>query len=111
MNQNGNVQNLHIAHSDKPIKLYSLDVIISVGYRVKSARGVLFRKWATQTLKQHLVQGYTLNQQRFEENALTLEKALELVRKVAQSPELNTDSGRGLVEIVSPQGRNRYCAE
>lgn len=60
LEQNGNVQNLHIAHSDKPIKLYSLDVIISVGYRVKSARGVLFRKWATQTLKQHLVQGYTL---------------------------------------------------
>ena len=42
-----------------------------------------------------------LNQQRFAENALTLEKALELVRKTAQSPELNTDAGRGLVEIVS----------
>ena len=101
LEQNGNVQNLHIAFSDKPIKLYSLDVIISVGYRVKSPRGVLFRKWATQTLKQHLVQGYTLNQQRFEENALALEKALELVRKTARSPELNTDAGRGLVEIVS----------
>ncbi len=98
---NSNVQNLHIAYSDKPIKLYSLDVIISVGYRVKSARGVLFRKWATQTLKRHLVQGYTLNQQRFEENALALETALELVRKTAQSPELNTDAGRGLVEIIS----------
>jgi len=83
------------------IDFYNLDVIISVGYRVKSARGVLFRKWATQTLKQHLVQGYTLNQQRFEENALTLEKALELVRKTAQSPELNTVAGRGLVEIIS----------
>ena len=85
----------------REIDLYNLDVIISVGYRVKSARGVLFRKWATQTLKQHLVQGYTLNQQRFAENALTLEKALELVRKTARSPELNTDAGRGLVEIVS----------
>ena len=85
----------------REIDLYNLDVIISVGYRVKSARGVLFRKWATQTLKQHLVQGYTLNQQRFAENALTLEKALELVRKAARSPELNTDAGRGLVEIVS----------
>ncbi|MHB1655767.1 MAG: RhuM family protein [Burkholderiales bacterium] len=83
------------------VDYYNLDVIISVGYRVKSARGVMFRKWATQTLKQHLVQGYTLNQQRFKENALTLEKALELVRKVARSPELNTDAGRGLVEIVS----------
>jgi prophage maintenance system killer protein len=83
------------------VDYYNLDVIISVGYRVKSARGVLFRKWATQTLKQHLVQGYTLNQQRFEENALTLEAALKLVRKTAQSPELNTVAGRGLVEIIS----------
>ncbi len=61
------------------VDYYNLDVIISVGYRVKSIRGVLFRKWATQTLKQHLVQGYALNQQRFEENAQALEKALELV--------------------------------
>ncbi|MDD4928204.1 MAG: virulence protein RhuM/Fic/DOC family protein [Gallionella sp.] len=83
------------------VDYYNLDVIISVGYRVKSARGVLFRKWATQTLRQHLVQGYTLNQQRFEENALALEKALELVQKTARSPELNADAGRGLVEIVS----------
>lgn len=85
----------------REIDFYNLDVVISVGYHVKSARGVLFRKWATQTLKQHLVQGYTLNQQRFEDNAQTLEKALELVRKAAQSPELDTDAGRGLVEIVS----------
>lgn len=85
----------------REIDFYNLDVIISVGYRVKSPRGVLFRKWATQTLKQHLVQGYTLNQQRLAENAQTLKKALELVRKTAQSAALNIDAGRGLVEIVS----------
>jgi hypothetical protein len=45
LEKNSNVQNLHIAHSDRPIKLYRLDVIISAGYRVKSAREVLFRKW------------------------------------------------------------------
>lgn len=44
---------LHIANSDKPVKMYSLDVIISVGYRVKSPRGVLFRKWATNVLRQY----------------------------------------------------------
>ncbi|MCL6262904.1 RhuM family protein [Craterilacuibacter sp. RT1T] len=48
---------------------YNLDVIISVGYRVKSPQGVRFRQWATRLLKQHLIQGYTLNQQRFEQNA------------------------------------------
>lgn len=101
LDEKSNVQNMHIANSDKPVKVYSLDVIISVGYRVKSQNGTRFRQWATSLLNQHLVKGYTLNQQRFEQNAQALEAALELVRKVAASPELATDSGRGLVEIVS----------
>jgi hypothetical protein len=50
-------------------QFYNLDVIISVGYRVKSKRGTQFRIWATQTLKEHLTRGYTLNRQRLEENA------------------------------------------
>ena len=55
-----NVQNLHIAFSDKPVKIYSLDVIISVGYRVKSLRGVQFRRWATKVLREYLLRGYSL---------------------------------------------------
>lgn len=51
---------------------YNLDVIISVGYRVKSPQGVRFRQWATRLLKEHLLKGYTLNQQRFEQNASEL---------------------------------------
>lgn len=85
----------------RQLKHYNLDAIISVGYRVNSRQAVQFRQWATKLLKQHLTQGYTLNQQRFEQNAQALEAALELVRKVAASPELAADSGRGLVEIVS----------
>lgn len=85
----------------RQLKHYNLDAIISVGYRVNSKQAVQFRQWATKLLKQHLTQGYTLNQQRFEQNAQALEAALELVRKVANSPELAADSGRGLVEIVS----------
>lgn len=80
---------------------YNLDVIISVGYRVKSRQGVRFRQWATERLKEYLVQGYTLNQTRFEKNAAELEQALVLIRKTAQSPELSGDAGRGLVDIVS----------
>jgi len=64
-------------------RLYNLDVIISVGYRVKSKRGTQFRIWATQTLKEHLTRGYTLNRQRFEQNARELETAPQLVRKAA----------------------------
>jgi len=82
-------------------QLYNLDVIISVGYRVKSKRGTQFRIWATQTLKDHLVRGYTLNRQRFEKNARELEAALTLVRKTAGREVLSGDQGRGLVDVIS----------
>lgn len=62
LEEKSNVHFLHIAHSDKPIKYYSLDVIISVGYRVKSQRGVEFRQWANKVLKDYLLRGYAVNQ-------------------------------------------------
>lgn len=101
LDEKSNVQNLHIAHSDKPVRFYNLDVIISVGYRVKSPQGVQFRQWATRLLREHLTRGYTINQQRLAANAAELEAALQLVRKTAQTPELSADTGRGLVDIVT----------
>src|SRR5690606_32648266 len=71
------------------------------GYRVNSRRGVRFRQWATQTLREHLVRGYTINQQRFEQNARELEAALALVRKAAAGEALTTDQGRGLVDVIA----------
>ena len=62
-----NVQILHIAGSDKPVAFYNLDVIISVGYRVKSLRGTQFRILATRTPRQHLLRGCTLNERRLRE--------------------------------------------
>jgi prophage maintenance system killer protein len=62
--EKSNVQFLHIANSDKPVKIYSLDIILSVGYRVNSRRATQFRIWATKTLKDHLVKGYTINEKR-----------------------------------------------
>ncbi len=80
-----NVQILHIPGSDKPVRFYSLDVIISVGYRVKSAAGTRFRQWATQTLREHLVRGYTIHRQRFEKGAVELEAALLVAESEASS--------------------------
>lgn len=65
LNENSNVQNLHIANSDKPVKFYNLDVIISVGYRVKSQQGTQFRIWATQRLREYIIKGFALNDERF----------------------------------------------
>ena len=101
LDEQSNMQKLHIAISDKPVAFYSLDVIISVGYRVKSPQGVKFRRWATARLKEHLIQGYTLNKHRFEQNADALRQALSLIEKTAQSPALSAEAGSGLVEIVS----------
>ena len=61
--EKSNVHFLHNAISDKPIKIYSLDVIISVGYRVKSQRGTQFRIWANKVLKSYLLKGYSIRQQ------------------------------------------------
>ncbi|MBT5544819.1 MAG: virulence protein RhuM/Fic/DOC family protein [Desulfobacula sp.] len=85
----------------RKIKFYNLDAIISVGYRVNSKKGTRFRMWATQRLKEYLVTGYSINQQRFKQNAIELQQAMALIRKAAQSPAMATDMGRGLVDILS----------
>ena len=61
-----NVRKTHFPNSDRPVKLYNLDMIISVGYRVKSKRGVLFRRWANSVLKDYLIKGYAVNQKRLD---------------------------------------------
>ena len=61
LDEQSNVHFLHIAISDKPVKMYSLNVIISVGYRVKSFRGTQFRIWATNVLREYLLRGYSVN--------------------------------------------------
>lgn len=101
LDEESNVQNLHIAGSDKPVKFYNLDVIISVGYRVKSLQGTRFRQWATRVLREHLTKGYSLDHQRFERNAAELEAALQLVRKAAADAALTADQGRGLVDVIA----------
>lgn len=86
--EESNVQILHFAHSDKPVKAYSLDVVISVGYRVKSQRGVQFRIWATQRLKEYLIKGFTLDDQRLKNDSGTdryFDELLERIRDIRTS--------------------------
>jgi prophage maintenance system killer protein len=86
------------------IKLYNLDVIISVGYRVKSRHGTQFRIWATSVLKDHLVKGYTLNQNRLAEKEFgEARQMLELLSNTLESHNLVSDEGMSVLNIV-----NRY---
>ena len=76
LDYSSNVRKAHFPFSDKPVSLYNLDVIMAVGYRVKSKRGIQFRKWANTILKQYLFNGYVINSDRilaYQDNILKLE--------------------------------------
>lgn len=64
LERESNVHFLHITNSDRPIQYYNLDVIISVGYRVKSQRGIEFRRWANSVLKEYIMKGYAVDHNR-----------------------------------------------
>ena len=79
------MQKVHIARSDKPVTVYSLDVIISVGYRVNSRAATHFRRWATQTLRTYVEQGYVLNDKVLREHPEKLNKLAAEVRALRSS--------------------------
>lgn len=86
------------------IKYYNLDAIISVGYRVNSKRGILFRKWATELLKNYLIKGYVINQQRIEKENKRLKELQEsviILRNTVDFKELSNDESKGLLKIIS----------
>ena len=104
LDKKSNVQKMHIPNSDKPVAIYNLDVIISIGYRVKSKQGTQFRQWATQRLKDHLVKGYTLNEKRLQQvvqNMQQLEQAVKLIQQSGNSEQLSTAEAKGLLEIIT----------
>jgi len=88
LEEESNVHFLHIPFSDKPTKLYNLDVIISVGYRVKSPRGTAFRRWATKTLKEFILKGYAVNErfERIERRVDETEKKIGFFVRTALPP-------------------------
>jgi len=84
------------------VEYFNLDAILSVGYRVNSKRGTQFRIWATQTLKNHLIRGYTLNERRLREKGLAeAEHAIELLSHTLTRHNLVNEEGRAVLEVVS----------
>ena len=95
-----NVHFLHIAFSDKPVKFYNLDTIISVGYRVNSVRATQFRIWATNVLKRHPIDGYTLNEKRLKEQTQklqALQRAVKLIGSMKDRKQLEYKEAMGLL--------------
>jgi death-on-curing family protein len=81
----------------RDIEYYNLDAILSVGYRVNSKRGTQFRQWATQRLRDYLVEGYTINQQRLEQ----LQKTVEVIQRSGSSESLQLNEAKGLLTILN----------
>ncbi len=89
---------------ERDVDFYNLDVIISVGYRVKSQRGTQFRIWATQVLKDHILKGYSINEKRLREqntHLLELQKTVSLMQRVMEGRELAHDEATGLLQVIT----------
>ncbi|MES2417060.1 MAG: RhuM family protein [Bacteroidota bacterium] len=104
LDEESNVQKMHIPNSDRPVAFYSLDVIISIGYRVKSKEGTQFRIWANRVLKEYLIKGYAINEKRLKEQAkqlISLKNTVNLLSNILESKELNSDEATGLLRVVT----------
>lgn len=90
----------------RQLEHYNLDAIISVGYRVNSTRATRFRQWATGVLRQHLVDGYTLNQQRLRERGVAFEQALDLLSRTLASRQMVTEEGEAVLRVIAEYARS-----
>jgi death-on-curing family protein len=105
LDKKSNMHFLHIANSDKPVAFYNLDVIISVGYRIKSKRGTEFRIWATKVLRNHIIKGFTINEKRLKEQKQVklreLESAISLLQGAIRNRDLNKIEAEGLLKVIT----------
>ena len=88
----------------RDIEYFNLDVIISVGYRIKSKRGTQFRIWANQVIKDYLIKGYAINQQRLQkqvEQLNELKETIKILGNALEYKELSSDESKGLLKIIS----------
>ena len=101
LEKENNVHFLHVNGVKKPVPFYNLDVIISVGYRVKSQRGVKFRQWANSVLKQYLVKGYAVNDRLRRDQLGELRQLVQVVSRTLQHQDItSTADGQALFDVV-----------
>ncbi|MFA7569655.1 MAG: virulence protein RhuM/Fic/DOC family protein [Sulfurimonadaceae bacterium] len=102
VDEESNVQKMHIANSDKPVKFYSLDIILAVGYRTNSSKAIKFRQWATKILKQYLINGYVVNKEKLQQQKLNeLNQTLQLIKTSIEAKAIDSDISKGFVDIIS----------
>lgn len=103
LDKKSNMKKMHIPNSDKPVNFYSLDVIISVGYRVKSKRGTQFRIWANKILKEFLLEGYTVNQTKLKgqsQKIKQLETTIKSIVSASHQKELSHSEAKSILNLI-----------
>lgn len=104
VDKKSNVQKMHIANSDKPVSLYSLDIILAVGYRTNSSQAIKFRIWATTTLREYLIKGIVVNNDRV--NKLPdkilndLHEKISFIQRTVRDRELNSSESNSLISVI-----------
>ena len=107
VDKKSNMQKMHIANSDKPVNLYSIDVVLAVGYRTNSGKAIKFRQWASRVLKDHLIKGYSVNQKRLQQKGLKeFHQAIALLQTTIGQKPLECDEAKGLLDVIVGYGRS-----
>lgn len=96
--EKSNVQKMHIPNSDKPVSFYSLDIILSIGYRTNSKVAISFRQWATKTLREHITRGYTINRKQITKNYDAFMKVVSSIEKLL--PEHTTVDPKMVIDLI-----------
>lgn len=102
LTEESNVQKMHIAGSDKPVKYFNLDLVLSVGYRVNSKQATQFRIWANKILKDYLIKGYVINQKRLKEQAKYFQELQQAIKFIKIKSKANLLSGQApeLIDLI-----------
>ena len=101
VDEKSNMHNMHIANSDKPVKFYNLDIILSVWYRVSSWKAIEFRKWATKTLKNHITKWFTINKNRIQNNYQNFLKAVDDLKIIVWNWKISNGQVLELVKVFA----------
>jgi death-on-curing family protein len=98
------MQNMHNANSDKPVTLYSLDIILAVGYRTNSSKAIKFRQWATTTLREYLIKGVVINSERVsrlpDRILKDLEEKISFIQRTVRERELSQGESNSLLSVI-----------
>lgn len=104
VNEESNVQKMHIPNSDKPVSVYSLDIILAVGYRTNSSKAIKFRQWATTTLREYLIKGVVINGERVsrlpDRILKDLEEKISFIQRTVRERELSQGESNSLLSVI-----------